>query len=168
MRNRLRAVVVFEQHGAREGAESVDQGRGGKRSGKMRDDSDEMRLADGGDFYQLGDAADVGKGDPHVVEIVILDKFVEIPALAPFLAGRERNGGHFSQLGDIFEKGFGPDGILDQVGFQVFKELASADGVGEVEALMEVDGEVAVLSDSFAGLGAVLMDLMNPFTAVVC
>ena len=54
-------------------------------------DADEMRLADRGDLHHLGDAADVGQRGAHVIDVVVLHQLVEVPAVAPLFAGRDRD-----------------------------------------------------------------------------
>ena len=111
----------------------------------MRDDAYGVRLAHRRDLHHLRDAADIGQRGAHVVDVVVLHEPVEVPALAPLLAVRQRAGGHLAQLGDVLERVLVAHRVFYQEGLVLLDQLAAAQRVGEVEPLVEVDGEVAVL-----------------------
>jgi len=126
-----------------------------------------VSFAESGDLLHLGDAADVGDRGADVVDVVGFDELVEVPAAAPFLSRREGNRRDLAELGDVFEEGFGADGVFDQIGLEVFQELAAAFGIGVVEALVEVDEPVTVLADAFADFLAVSEELVDALVGVV-
>src|SRR5690348_10172247 len=76
--------------GAGEGTEGVYEGGECDRAGEVRDQPDVVRLAEGGDLFELGQAADVRQRDASVVDDVPLHQFVEVPAVAELFAGGER------------------------------------------------------------------------------
>ena len=80
-------VVVLHQDGAGEGAERVDERGGCDGAGEVGDDADEVGFAESHDFEHLGDAANIGERGAKEVDGVMLDKGVEVPAVAPFFAG---------------------------------------------------------------------------------
>ena len=85
---------------------------------------------------------------------VIFDERVEVPAIAPLFAGGQGDVDLLAEDGQVLKEGLGADGVFDEEGGEVLNHVAAADGVGEIEALVEVDGPVAVFADTFAHGGA--------------
>ena len=167
VRDRLRPVVVFEDDGLRIRSQRVNLRGSGDRAGKVRDDADVVRLAQGADADHLGDAADVRKRAADEVEVMVLDQLVEIPPGTPFLTGRQRHAGEAAQLGNVLQERVGLHRILDQVGLELFDQAAAAQRVGEREALVEVHHEIAARADAFAGGAAVGLHLPYALAGVV-
>ena len=89
--------------------------RGGRdRAGEMGHDANIVRLAEGTDADQLGDAAGVRERDANEVEVVVLDQREKIPAGAQFFAGGEGEDRHAAQLGNVLDKRVGLHRILDR------------------------------------------------------
>ena len=63
---------------------------------------------------------------------------------------------HLPQLRDVLERVLVAHRVFDEVGLVLFDHPAGAEGVVQVEALVEVDAPVAVCADAFADLLAVL------------
>jgi hypothetical protein len=60
----------------------------------MGHNADIVSLTQGRDLDHFGDAADVGQRGPDEIQVVVLHQAVEVPALAPLFAGRQRATGH--------------------------------------------------------------------------
>jgi len=60
----------------------------------------------------------------------------------------------------------GAHGVFNEIRRETFDEIASANCIGQIEALVEVDTPVAILADSFAGLDTVLVDLIDSLVGV--
>ena len=157
------SIVVFERHWAGEWSEGVNQGGGGDGAGEMGHDADIVRLAEGGDLHHFRDAADVGQRRADVIEVVILDQAMEIPALAPFLASGNGHRGQLPQFRNILVERLGAHGILDEIRFQIFQFLAGANGVGKIETLVQVNDPVTILAHPFPHVLAILDDLPHAF-----
>ena len=71
------------------------------------------------------------------------------------------------RIGRSSQEGLGADRIFDEEGGEIFDQVAAANGVGEVEALVEVDAPVAVFADTFARLRAFVVELVHSFVRVV-
>ena len=71
----------------------MDLSGGGDGTGEVRNDADVVRLAQGADADQLGDAADVRQRAADEIEVVVLHQLVEVPPRAPFFACRQRHAG---------------------------------------------------------------------------
>ena len=84
------------------------------------------------------------------VDGMMLDERVEVPAVAPLFAGGQGDIDFLAKDGQILQKGLSADGVFDEEGREVLDQVAAADGFGEIEALMEVDGPFAVFADAFA------------------
>src|ERR1700675_1132608 len=133
----------------------------------MRNDADKVRLAYGRDLHHLGDSADIRERHANVVEIVILNQLVEVPAIAPLLAGGERHLDGSTQDRQILLESFGADRVFDKERRQVFDEPAPSNSVRQIEPLVEIDTEVAVLADAVARLCAIVVKLVYSFASVV-
>ena len=105
----------------------------------MRNDADEMGFADGGNFHHLSDAADIGQGGAYKINVVIFDELVEVPPVAPLFARCQGNIHFLAQDRNVLQKGFGADRIFDEERSQVLDQVAAANGIVEVEALVEID-----------------------------
>src|SRR5262249_39842926 len=80
--------------------------------------------------------------------------------------GGDRHAHLAAENWEILREGFGADGVLDEVRCEFFDQFAAADGLGEVEALVEVDAPVAGLTYALAGLRGVLEELVEAFVRV--
>src|SRR5262249_34916067 len=133
---------------------------------EMGGDSYEVSLAESGDLHHLGDAADVWKRGAHIIDGMVFDERVEVPAVAPLLSSGKRNVDLAAKGGNVLEEGFGADGIFDEERVVLLDEVAAADSVGEVEALVEVDAPVAVFTDAFAYLFAFFADFVDALARI--
>ena len=91
----------------------------------MGNDTGEMGFADGCDFQHFRNAADVGKRGADIVDIVIFDQLVEVPAVAPFLAGRDRYADFTAEEWDIFEESLRANRIFDKIGREITMSFVS-------------------------------------------
>src|SRR6266403_1511862 len=89
--------------------------RRGDRPCEVWNDSDGRGFAQRHHLDHLGDAADVRKRGPNVVDILVVEEPVEIPSLPPFFAVGQRARRHLAQLRDLFERLFVPDRIFDEI-----------------------------------------------------
>ena len=72
-----------------------------------------------------------------------------------------------AQQRQVFAEGLVAHRVFDEVGREVLDQIAAANGVGEVEALVEVDAPIAVLADAFAGLGALFGQFVEALVGIV-
>ena len=91
---------------------------------------DIVGFAQGRDLHHFGDAADVGERGAIEIDVVVFDEPVEVPTLAPFLAGAERATRHRAQPRDILQKRLGPHGILDHKRLEFLDAAARSQRVG--------------------------------------
>ena len=133
----------------------------------MRNDADEMRFADRRDLHHLRDSAYVRQRGADIIDVVVFHQTVEIPAISPFLSGGDRHLHHFAQLRKIVIESLGPHRVLNEKRRERFDQVASADRVRKIEALVEVDAEIAILTDAFPNLDAILVKLVYLFARVV-
>src|ERR1700683_5319489 len=131
----------------------------------MGDDAHEMRFAHGRDLEHFGYSAHVGQRGAHEVDVVILDEWIEVPAVAPLRARSQRNVYFLAQDREILEKGFCADGVLHKKWGQIFDQVAAANRIGKIESLMEIDSPVAILSHAVAHRGA---DVAHSGYALAC
>ena len=154
-------------HQDRTGKSRRDVRHGGFRhgSGEMRDQADIMRFAQRGNLLVFSDAADVGDGDARVVDQALLDQFVDVPLVAELLAHSDR---HFDVRAQLaVDVGIlGAQQVFAEVGFERLDERAQADGVGEVEAGVVVDGPVARVAYAGANFGALAVRLAHHLVGV--
>ena len=120
-----------------------------------------MRLADCRNLHHFGNAAHVRQRGAHVINIVVLHQRIEIPAIPPFLARRDGNLYELSQTRQVFAEGLRTHGILDEEGRKRFDQVASANGVRQIESLMKINAPVAVFAHAFARLQAFLVKLIQ-------
>ena len=145
----------------------MDLSGGGDWTGEVRNDADVVRLAQGADADQLGDAADVRQRAADEIEVVVLHQLVEVPPRPPFLARGQRHAGQAAQFRNVLKKRIGLNRILDEIRIELFDHPAAAERVGEGEPLVEVDHEVPARTNAFAGGAAVGLHLAHAFAGVV-
>ena len=80
---------------------SCDVRGGADRAGKVRNDADLVGVAHRHDLEHLGDATDVRQRRAGEIDVAIFDERVELPALTPFLARRQRDARQQSKLGNL-------------------------------------------------------------------
>src|SRR4051812_6680179 len=160
-------VVVFHHHWPGERAQRVNQCRGCDRPGEMRRYTYEVGFAQRSNLVHLGDPANIGKRRPEKVDVVILYQRVEIPAISPLLAGRYRHSHFPAQDREVLLKGFGPHRIFHKKRSEILDCIAAPNGVGQVEALMEIDAPISVLSHTLPHLRAYLGHGSNAFPRVI-
>ena len=64
-------------------------------------------------------------------------------------------------------KGFGADGVFNEERSEIFDLVATADGIVEVEALVEVDDPFAIFADAFARSGTLVAEMRDALARVV-
>src|SRR5581483_12385648 len=106
----------------------------------MRHDADEVSFADRRNFFHFGDTADVGQRGADVVETVTFNQLIEVPTIAPLLAGSYRDICFLPENGKIFVERFGADRVFHEKWGERLNEIARTDSIAEIESLMEVDG----------------------------
>ena len=79
----------------------------------------------------------------------------------------ERNIHFAAQDGKVLLKRLGPNRVFDEEGSQIFNRVATANGVRQIEALMEIDAPVAILPYALSHLGAFFAHVVNPLPGVV-
>ena len=126
-----------------------------------------MCFANGRNLHHLGNAAHIGQRGAHVIDIVVFHQLVEIPAAAPFLARRNRHFHHGPEFRQISDKRLRAYGIFNEIRRQAFDQIAAAHGVGKIEALVEVDAEIAVLAHAVTHLHALIVKLIELLVCVV-
>src|SRR5438105_4782658 len=97
MRKRASLKIVFHKQWSGKRPETINEGSRRDRPCEMGNNADEVCLADRGDLHHLRDPADVRERCANVVDIVVLDQLVKVPAVAPLLAGRDRDSYHSPQ-----------------------------------------------------------------------
>ena len=125
-----------------------------------------MRLANGRDLHHLRDPAHVRERGAHVIDIVRFHQLVEIPAMAPLLARRDGHFGLPPQQRQILQERFRAHRILHEIRRQMLNQAASANGLDQIEALVEIHAPVAVLAHAFARGRAVFQQLVQPLMRV--
>ena len=96
---------------------------------------------------------------------MLLDQFVDVPLVAELLAHGDR---HFDVRAQLaVDVGiFGAQQVLAEVRLERLDERAQADGVGEVEAGVIVDGPVARIAHAGANFGALAVRLAHHLVGV--
>src|SRR5712691_2135301 len=151
-----RLAQDLHAHRPRERGEDVDERRRGHRSGEMRDEPYVVGLAQRGLLAQLRDASRIGKRHARVIDQVLLDQLVHVPAIAEVLAHGDRHS-HLGAQALVDGRLLGAHQILDEEGLEVLDQVAQSNCVGHVETGVEVDGPVAVGGDALVQLLAQLM-----------
>jgi hypothetical protein len=130
-------------------------------------DADKVGFTDGGDLHHLRDAAHVRQRGAYKVDGVIFDQLIEVPSVSPFLACGQGNIDFAAQDGEVLLKGFRAHRVFHEEGSEVFNRVAAANGIGQVETLMEVDAPVAIFADTFPHLGALSAHDVDALAGVI-
>src|SRR4029079_11476364 len=104
---------------------------------------------------------DVWQRATRKVDVAGLDQGVELPALSPLLARRERHRREDAELGNLRPELFFSDGIFDDEWPRWFDELADFERLVEIELLVDVDHPVAFRPNALADLFGRLRNLEN-------
>src|ERR1700741_357721 len=120
-----------------------------------------MRLAYCPDLHHLGDSSDVRQCSADVINIVVLYEAIKIPSIPPPLARCDRDLYQFSETRKVFAKYLRAHGILDKQRRKAFDQIAPPDRVRQIESLMKIDAEVAILPHAFARLHALPVELIQ-------
>src|SRR5258708_24478568 len=133
----------------------------------MGSDAHKMGFANSGNLHNFSDAADVRQGGTDKIDVVILHQSVEVPPVAPLLAGRQRDVDLAAQDRKVLQEGFSPNRVFDEERGQVLDLVTAPDGIGQVKALVEIDNPIAVFADAFPRLGTLVAKMGNSLSGVV-
>src|SRR5262249_55618320 len=101
------------------------------------------------------------------VDIVRFHELVEVPTIAPLLAGCDRHFHGPAKDGKVFVERLRTDRVFDEERGEIFDQIAAANRFGEIEALVEIDAPIAVLADAFAHLHAFVVHRIQALARVV-